>query len=61
MPQSLEDSGAVVVRPLDGIAAVNRAPIEAVTAPPGEQVKMKVRDRVAVDLVVEFLGTQARM
>ena len=61
MPQSFEDSGAIVIRSLDGVAAVDRAPIEAVIAPPWEQVKMKVRDRVAVDLVVELLRTQARV
>jgi len=61
MPQSLEDSEMVVLRPLDGVAAVDRAPLEAVTPPPWEEVKMKVRDRVPMDLVVELLRTQARV
>jgi hypothetical protein len=61
MAQSLEDSGVIVVRSLDGIPAVDRATIEAVTAPPWKQVKMKVGDRIAMDLVVEFLRTEARV
>lgn len=61
MPQSVKYGGVVVARPLDGVTAVDRTSLEAVTSRPREQVEMEVRDRVPVDLVVEFLRTQARV